>query len=405
MKKKESTKKSNSFKELLNLFFIFLKLGSTSFGGPIAHLSYFRKEFVEKLSWFTEHAYADLVGLCQLLPGPASSQVGIAIGFSRHGYPGALIAWLGFTLPSAILLILFAYGLTELNTSDSTGWLHGLKLIAVAVVAQAVLNMGKTLCPDLPRLLIAGIATVITALYPGTLSQISSIVLGGLLGRIMLTTDQKIPHADFPIKIKKRSGTLLLILFLLLLLGLPALNKLTQNHIIYVTEGFYRAGSLVFGGGHVVLPLLQTVVVPSGMVSNDLFLAGYGAAQAVPGPLFTFAAYLGAISAIPPSGMLGGILCLVAIFLPSFLLIIGVLPFWEQFRRNHTAKLIMQGINAAVVGLLLAALYNPVWSDAVFNLVDFVIVISAFLLLEVWKLPPWLIVISGAISGQLITML
>ena len=394
----------NKFLEIINLFLIFLRLGCTSFGGPIAHLSYFRDEFVERRKWLNEHAYVDLVALCQLLPGPASSQVGIAIGLARAGYFGALVAWLGFTLPSAIVLVFFAYGLSEISTAVNAGWIHGLKIVAVAVVAQAVWSMGKNLCPDRPRITFAVVAALMTSLFPGALGQISIIIGGGILGWFILKREQSFPHADFPIRIKKVTGLLILILFFLLLFLLPVFANISQNHSIYVFEGFYRAGALVFGGGHVVLPLLQAVVVPK-MVSNNLFLAGYGAAQAIPGPLFSFAAYLGAISMLPPNGISGAFICLVAVFLPSFLLIVGVLPFWEKLRRYHAMKLAMQGINAAVVGLLLAALYNPVWTNAIYNIVDSAIALGAFLLLQFWKWPSWLVVIAGAIAGQLVTLI
>src|SRR3990167_8236734 len=322
----------NKFLEIINLFLIFLRLGCTSFGGPIAHLSYFRDEFVERRKWLNEHAYVDLVALCQLLPGPASSQVGIAIGLMRAGYLGAIVAWLGFTLPSAIILVIFAYGLSEISSAVNAGWIHGLKIVAVAVVAQAVWSMGKNLCPDRIRAAFAVAAALMTSLFPGALGQISIIIAGGILGWLILKKEQVFPHADFPITTSKVTGTLILFVFFLLLLVLPVFANVSQHHTIYIFEVFYRAGALVFGGGHVVLPLLQSLVVPTKMVSNNLFLAGYGAAQAIPGPLFSFAAYLGAISTLPPNGLLGASICLVAIFLPSFLLIVGVLPFWEKFR-------------------------------------------------------------------------
>ncbi len=391
-------------KNIIQVFLVFFRLGCTSFGGPIAHLGYFRKEFVEKRKWLSEHAYVDLVALCQLLPGPASSQVGIAIGLARAGYLGAIVAWVGFTLPSAIILILFAYGLSEISTAVNAGWIHGLKIVAVAVVAQAVWIMGKNLCPDRTRIILAIVAAFITFLFPGVYSQIGMIIGGGVAGWLILKREPFFPHADFPIKTSKVVGVFLLILFLLLLFLLPLFAQISQNNLFYVVEGFYRAGALVFGGGHVVLPLLQSVVVPK-MLSNNLFLAGYGIAQAIPGPLFSFAAYLGAMSSLAPNGLLGASICLVAIFCPSFLLIVGILPFWEKLRRYHAMKLAMQGINAAVVGLLLAALYNPVWTNAIYNIVDFAIALVAFLLLQFWKWPSWLVVIVGAIAGQLVTLI
>jgi chromate transporter len=395
---------NNRLSHITAIFLVFLRLGITSFGGPIAHLSYFREEFVARRKWLSEHAYLDLVALCQLLPGPASSQVGIAIGLARGGYLGALVAWLGFTFPSAIILVLFAYGLTEMGTAVTAGWLHGLKIVAVAVVAQAVWNMGKHLCPDRVRKTFAVAAALMMALVPGVLGQVSVIIGGGIMGWLILKQDQSLPLADFPVRSSKIAGIIALSLFVALLLLLPLFTKISQNNLLYVFEGFFRAGSLVFGGGHVVLPLLQSVVVPSGMVSKDLFMAGYGAAQAIPGPLFAFAAYLGAIAALPPNGVLGAVLCLVAIFLPSFLLIIGILPFWAELRRYHAIKLAMQGINAAVVGLLLAALYNPVWTSAIYSVVDFGVALAAFLLLNFWRWPSWLVVILGAVVGQVISL-
>jgi len=393
---------TNKFLEATNLFLIFLRLGLTSFGGPIAHLGYFRQEFVERRKWLSEHAYVDLVALCQLLPGPASSQVGIAIGLARAGYLGALVSWIGFTLPSAIILVLFAYGLTEMSNVVNAGWIHGLKIVAVAVVAQAVWGMSKNLCPDRTRITFAIIAALMTSIFPGVSGQVSAIVGGGIMGWLLLKQKQDFPHADFPIKTSKFSGGAALALFLFLLVFLPMFINASSNSLIYLFENFYRVGSLVFGGGHVVLPLLESVAVSGGMVSNDLFLAGYGLAQAVPGPLFSFAAYLGAISHIPPNGLLGAAICLSAIYLPSFLLVIGVLPFWENIRHYQWVKQAMLGVNATVVGLLLAALYNPVWTNAVYTVVDFCFALGAFLLLSFWKWPPWLVVLLGAGVGELL---
>ncbi|MGC1182989.1 chromate efflux transporter [Legionella sp.] len=392
------------FLRTIEVFLIFLRLGLTSFGGPIAHLSYFRQEFVERRKWLSEHAYVDLVALCQLLPGPASSQVGIAIGLSRAGYLGAIVAWLGFTLPSAIILVFFAFGLTEVGSSIYSGWLHGLKIVAVAVVAQAVWSMTKALCPDLARITFAIVGALIASIFPNTLGQVAVIFGGGLIGWLLLKNEAVLPHADFPITVGKLSGIIALVLFFSLFILLPALTKIYHNNFIYLSEGFFRAGSLVFGGGHVVLPLLQSVVVPVGLVTNDMFLAGYGAAQAMPGPLFSFAAYLGAISKLQPNGLLGASICLIAIYLPSFLLIIGILPFWEKFRRYQAMKQAMQGINAVVVGLLLAALYNPVWTNAIYNIVDFSVALWAFLLLNFWKWPAWFVVLIGACIGRIISV-
>ncbi len=380
---------------LTSVFRAFLKLGLTSFGGPVAHLGYFRAEFVERRQWLDEQAYGDVVALCQFLPGPASSQVGMTIGILRAGLPGALAAWLGFTLPSAIALILFANSLSSMGATQHVAWLHGLKIIAVAIVAQAVLGMARSFCPDRPRALLAAVAAVIALAAPSAYGQICAIVLGGLVGWQWLVADAA--RLDRPITVPYGRGLAVaaLIIFVLMLFGLPLLAAATNNHSVALFDRFYRSGSLVFGGGHVVLPLLQRQVVPAGWISNDLFLAGYGAAQAVPGPLFTFAAYLGAAMAPYPNGWVGGLICLVAIFSPSFLLIVGALPFWGDLRRQTTVQSVLKGVNAAVVGLLLAALYSPVWTSAIFNLADFALGLAAFMLLVVWRLPPWLVVMLG----------
>ena len=368
-----------------HVFLIFLRLGLTSFGGPIAHLSYFRDEFVIRRQWLSERSYADLVALCQFLPGPASSQVGIALGLSRSGYVGALAAWAGFTLPSAIALIFFALGLSSHAIAIPEGGLHGLKVVAVAVVAQAVWGMA----------LIA----------PSALGQVGTIVVAGISGLILFKPTSHEDHSSFLGQFSQRSGVLWLTLFFCLLAGLPMLASLLPYQAIADISVFFQSGALVFGGGHVVLPLLQTAIVPQGWVSNDAFLAGYGAAQAVPGPLFTFAAFLGASMNVTPSGWLGGIVCLLAIFIPSFLLVLGALPFWEQLRCNVRMQAGLMGINAAVVGLLLAALYNPVWTSAIHTPKDFGIALVAFITLMFWKLPPWLVVASCGVTGWLVSML
>ncbi|MGR3977186.1 chromate efflux transporter [Acinetobacter sp. 1207_04] len=390
---------------VLEVFFAFLKLGLTSFGGPIAHLGYFHTEFVERRKWLSDHAYADLVGLCQFLPGPASSQVGIALGLSRAGYWGAIAAWLGFTLPSAIALICFALGLSQLNGVLSTGGLHGLKVVAVAIVAQALWQMGKSLCPDRLRISMAIVAAVAISLISNAWGQIVVIIGGACLGIIFLKKVPSLPVTTIPTKVSLWVGILSLTFFFALLLVLPLLASITQNHLIMLIDSFYRAGALVFGGGHVVLPLLQASVVGEGWVTNDTFLAGYGAAQAVPGPLFTFAAYLGAIAQPEPNGWLGGLIALVMIFLPAFLLVLGVLPFWHKIRHFPTAQYAMMGVNAAVVGILLAAFYNPVWTSAILKPIDFALAIIAFLLLVFWKLPPWLVVLISALGGMAIVQL
>jgi chromate transporter len=378
---------------------VFLRLGLTSFGGPVAHLGYFRDEFVVRRRWLDDRAYGDLVALCQFLPGPASSQVGMAIGLLRAGYAGAFAAWTGFTLPSAIALVLFAYGMSAVGETAGAGWLHGLKVAAVAVVAQAVLGMMRSLAPDRERASLAVGAAIIVLAIPSAWGQVGAIVLGGIAGVTLLRAPGADDHAALPLSVSRKTGAALLAIFFILLAGLPLLAATTQAQSIKVFEAFYRAGSLVFGGGHVVLPLLQASVVPPGWVDNDAFLAGYGAAQAVPGPLFTFAAYLGAVMKPEPNGWAGAVLCLVAVFLPSFLLVIGALPFWEELRRRPAAQSALGGVNAAVVGLLIAALYDPVWTSGIAGHGDFALAIAAFLLLFCWHTPPWLVVVLCALGG------
>ncbi len=386
------------------LFLVFLRLGLTSFGGPIAHLGYFREEFVNRRRWLSERSYADLVALCQFLPGPASSQVGIALGLSRHGYSGAFAAWAGFTLPSAIALILFALGISSHSAAIPTGALHGLKVVAVAVVAQAVWGMAKNLCADTPRVTIMAVAACIALLAPSALGQLGIIGSSAVAGLLLFKPAPAKDHDPLPVTVSHRAGVLWLTLFFGLLVGLPLLTALLPYQVVAEVSAFYRTGALVFGGGHVVLPLLQAAVVPPGWVSNDAFLAGYGAAQAIPGPLFTFAAFLGASMNVPPTGWLGGIVCLVAIFAPSFLLVMGALPFWERLRGNVRTQAALMGVNAAVVGLLLAALYHPVWTSAILQPRDLGIAILAFVALMYWKLPPWLVVVGCGVVGWLVSL-
>ncbi len=387
------------------VFLIFLRLGLTSFGGPVAHLGYFRDEFVARRRWLSEQSYADLVALCQFLPGPASSQVGMALGLGRAGYRGALAAWAGFTLPSALALILFALGLSAWGDALPVGVLHGLKVVAVAVVAQAVWGMARTLCVGVPRLMLMAAAAGGALLWPGVWVQVGLIVVAGLLGLMLFPAVPQGPHEALPIQLSRRTGAALLVIFGLLLVSLPLLAAAWPSQARAMVDAFYRAGSLVFGGGHVVLPLLQSEVVPRGWVSNDTFLAGYGAAQAVPGPLFTFAAFLGAAAQGTPSGWAGGLLCLLAIFVPSFRLVAGALPFWEPLRRHARTRSALGGINAAVVGLLLAALYHPVWTSAIFTLADFGLALLALVALMHWKLPPWLVVLASGVGGGLLAWL
>lgn len=387
-----------------SVFLIFLRLGLTSFGGPVAHLGYFRAEFVSRRGWLSERSYADLVALCQFLPGPASSQVGIALGLSRAGYGGALAAWTGFTLPSAALLILFALGLTHYGSLLPLGALHGLKVVAVAVVAQAVWGMARNLCTDTLRITIMVLAACVVLLQTSAWAQVGVMAAAGLAGLLLFKPAQTDAHDPLPISLGRRAGTAWLALFLALLVGLPLAHELIADQTLAMVDAFYRSGSLVFGGGHVVLPLLQGEVVQPGWVDGQTFLAGYGATQAMPGPLFTFAAFLGAAMNQAPTGISGGLIALLAIFAPSFLLILGALPFWEALRRSPRIQAALIGVNAAVVGLLLAALYQPVWTSAIGRPQDFGLALLALVALMVWKLPPWLVVMGGGVSGWLLSI-
>jgi chromate transporter len=389
----------------LEVFRVCLRLGLTSFGGPIAHLGYYHAEYVERRRWLDERTFADLVALCQFLPGPASTQVTIGVGLMRAGLAGAFAAWLGFVLPSALLMVGFGYGVEALGGALGTGWLHGLKVVAVAVVAQAVLTMMRSLAPDKERATLAIAATALVLAVPSALGQIGAILLGALVGAVLFRGEAQTDHKTLPLAVSRASGAALLIIFFALLIGLPFAADHMPSQALKLFDAFYRAGSLVFGGGHVVLPLLQASVVPPGWVSNDAFLAGYGAAQALPGPLFTFAAYLGTVSQLPPNGWAGGALCLVAIFLPSIFLVVGVLPFWDQLRRLAVAQSVLRGVNAAVVGLLLAALYRPVWTSAIGTPADFALAAACFLLLFMWKVPPWLVVLLSALGGAAIALI
>ncbi len=383
----------------LEVLRVFLKLGVSCFGGPIAHIGYFRDEFVVRRRWLDEHAYADLVGLCQLLPGPASSQVGFSIGLMRAGYRGGLAAWTGFTLPSAVALVLFAYGAAALGGPPGLGLLHGLKLVAVAIVAQAVWGMARSLCPDRERASIALVALLLILFSPASAAQIGAILIGGLAGWWLCRTAASTATGQVHLPISRRAGLAALVAFFLLLVGLPALRWVTGWQAIALAEAFYRAGALVFGGGHVVLPLLREAFVTPGWVTDDIFLAGYGAAQAVPGPLFTFAAYLGAVVRRSPHGLSGAALGLVTIFLPGLMVLTGTLPFWDTFRRRAGALAIMRGVNAAVVGVLAAALYSPVWTSAVRTPGDFGLATTGFVLLTVWRTPPLIVVLISALGG------
>jgi len=383
----------------LEVLLVFLRLGVTCFGGPIAHIGYFRDEFVVRRRWLEEQAYADIVGLCQFLPGPASSQVGFSIGLMRAGYRGGLAAWTGFTLPSAIALVLFAYGARELGGTVGIGLLHGLKLVAVAIVAQAVWGMARTLCPDRERASIALAAALIILFSASSVSQIAAILLGGIAGLWLCRAGPPATTGQVTVPVSRTVGLAALAAFLLLLAGLPVLRGLTNSQGVALFEAFYRSGALVFGGGHVVLPLLREAFVMPGWVNDDAFLAGYGAAQAVPGPLFTFAAYLGAVVKTSPHGLTAAALGLIGIFLPGVLILMGTLPFWESFRKRAGAQAVMRGVNAAVVGLLGAALYNPVWTSSVKTSGDFGITLVGFVFLTVWRAPPLVVVIISALGG------
>jgi chromate transporter len=384
----------------LEVFLAALRLGLTSFGGPIAHLGYFRAEYVERRRWLDDAQYADLVGLCQFLPGPTSSELGIAIGITRGGLGGGLAAWLGFTLPSAVALTLFAAVVRHGNILGA-GWLHGLQLVAVAVVAQALWSMARTLTPDWPRAALAVLAAIAMLAAPSPATPVLAIAAAGCIGWRFLPTAEEQPAIQAPSRVSRTLALGAWILFLALLIGLPLLRRLAPGQPLALLDSFYRAGALVFGGGHVVLPLLQAAVVPPGWVSAGQFVAGYGAAQAVPGPLFTFAAYLGAVEGPQPNGVVGASIALCAIFLPALLLVLGCLPIWAALRARPGARSVLRGVNAAVVGLLLAALYTPVWTSAVRTIVDVVVVFVALALL-VRRVPPWLVVLLTATAGAAI---
>ncbi|UHA76251.1 chromate transporter [Paenibacillus sp. 481] len=387
----------NRFRRLFEVLAVSTKLGLTSFGGPIAHLGYFHNEYIRRRKWMDEQSYADLIALCQFLPGPASSQVGIGIGIMRAGLLGGLVAWLGFTLPSVIALIVFAFFMKEMDVSH-VGWISGLKIVAVAIVAQAIISMGHKLTPDRNRITIAVAAASAALLWPSMVTQVLLIVVAGIVGWWMYRHEdiQQVPQMVVPIN--RRLAGCCLVLFFGLLLGLPLWSQGVENDWISLFDHFYRAGSLVFGGGHVVLPLLEQAVVPTGLISKEHFLAGYGITQAVPGPLFTFAAYLGAMM----KGVLGALILIIAIFLPSFLLIVGALPFWGAWRSNRHLQGALRGINAAVVGILIAAFYDPLWTTAIVSPEHFVLGMLLFVLLMYWNIPAWIVVLVGAGAGVLL---
>ena len=396
---KDNSKKG-TLSSLLEILFISSRLGLTSFGGPIAHLGYFHNEYVCRRKWMDEKSYADLVALCQFLPGPASSQVGIGIGVMRGGILGGIVSFIGFTLPSVVAMVLFAIILQGFDLRDA-GWIHGLKLVAVAVVAHALVGMAKNLTPDIKRKAIALFALVGTLMWQTVFTQVSVITISALVGFLLYRHQADNNNSKISFPVSKGFGLICLVLFVGLLFLLPILREVTSLEWIAMFDSFYRSGSLVFGGGHVVLPLLQGEFLATGWVSKDEFLAGYGAAQAVPGPLFTFAAYLGAVM----NGWWGGILATIAIFLPAFLLILGSLPFWNSLRRNPKIKGALMGVNAAVVGILIAAFYQPIWTSSILAPIDFAFSAILFSMLEYWKLPPWVIVVTGAIGGSLMVLI
>lgn len=382
---------------LLEILFVSTKLGLTSFGGPVAHLGYFHNEYIQRRKWMDEKSYADLVALCQFLPGPSSSQVGIGIGVMRGGILGGIVSFIGFTLPSVIALILFAFLLKGLDVSDA-GWIHGLKIVAVAIVAHAIIGMAQNLAPDLKRKALVLFALVVTLLWQTAFTQVGVIVIAAVIGFIVYKQHSEVDEKNIIFPISRRLGGISLTLFFVLLFLLPILREASSLQWVAMFDSFYRSGSLVFGGGHVVLPLLEREFVPTGWISEEAFLAGYGATQAVPGPLFTFAAYLGAVM----NGWQGGIIATFAIFLPAFLLILGTLPFWNSLRRNPKIKGALMGVNAAVVGILISAFYNPIWTSSILEPIDFAFAAILFSMLVYWKFPPWIVVLTGAIGGTLL---
>lgn len=402
-----SRKDPAMLRKTLEIFFVFLKLGLTSFGGPIAHLGYFHDEFVKKRKWLSEQDFVDLVALCQFLPGPASSQVGMAIGISRAGLPGSIAAWLGFTLPSALALVSLALGFQFFNQQLNSLSLQGLKIAALAVVAQAIWGMGIKLCPDIRRAsiaLTAALSSFFLASMTGApvITQVVVIFFSGFLGLIFLENTADLAHKAVSYNISRRTGVLFLSCFAILLILLPLLSYGIQSEGLQMFESFFRAGALVFGGGHVVLPLLQAEVVPRGWISSDQFMLGYGAAQAIPGPLFSFAAFLGAAAVPQPYSLLGAGLCLIAIFLPSFLLVIGVLPFWENLREQKKTRRAMFGMNAGVVGILITAFYNPIWKSSIHNLQELALAAFSLALLTLGKAPSWSVVIFCLVIGTVL---
>lgn len=387
------------FKTLIEIFFVSLRLGFTSFGGPIAHLGYFHEEYVKQRKWLDERTYADLLALCQFLPGPASSQVGIGIGTLRGGMVGGFISFIGFTLPSMLALITFALFIDRFALNES-GWIHGLKLVSVAIVAHAIIGMSKTLTPDVPRKSIALFVMLGILIWPSTFTQIFFIFLAGIIGTLLYRNAEHAIKAELTFPVSYQAGAICLSVFVILLVAFPIAHAFFDVRWLAMFDSFYRVGSLVFGGGHVVLPLLEGEFVADGLLTEDAFLTGYGAAQAVPGPLFTFASYIGAVI----GGWSGGLLATVAIFLPAYLLVIGTLPFWNSLRRSPRINGALMGVNAGVVGLLIAAFYHPIWTSSIVKPQDFALSALLFSMLAFWKVPAWLVVVAGAIGGWLVSL-
>ncbi|MCM3722517.1 chromate transporter [Solibacillus isronensis] len=386
--------KQNRIKSLLEIFLVSTRLGLTSFGGPTAHLGYFHEEYVRRRKWIDEKSYADLVALCQFLPGPSSSQVGIGIGIMRAGILGGITSFIGFTFPSVVALIAFALLMTGFDVGNA-GWIHGLKIVAVAIVAHAIIGMAKSLTPDLKRKAIAIFALLVTLLWQTAFSQVGVILIAACIGYFLLKQKNEGAGVQAHFPVSKRVGGFCLLLFVSLLVALPLLKEATGSYWLAMVDSFYRSGSFVFGGGHVVLPLLEKEFVPTGWMSEEAFLSGYGVTQAVPGPLFTFAAYLGTVM----NGWQGGVVATVAIFLPAFLLVIGALPFWDQLRNHPKITGAIMGVNAAVIGLLIAALYTPIWTSSILEAKDFGLAVVLFSMLAYWKMPPWIVVVTGAVVG------
>lgn len=386
--------KQNRLRSLIEIFLVSTRLGLTSFGGPTAHLGYFHDEYVRRRKWMDEKSYADLVALCQFLPGPSSSQVGIGIGIMRAGIVGGITSFIGFTFPSVVALIAFALLMTGFDVGNA-GWIHGLKIVAVAIVAHAIIGMAKSLTPDLKRKAIAILALLVTILWQTAFSQVAVILMAAFIGLLLLDQENEGGVVQSRFSVSKQVGAICLLLFVGLLVALPLLKEATGSYWVAMFDSFYRSGSFVFGGGHVVLPLLENEFVPTGWMSEEAFLAGYGVTQAVPGPLFTFAAYLGTVM----NGWEGGIIATVAIFLPAFLLVIGALPFWDQLRNHPKITGAIMGMNAAVIGILIAALYSPIWTSSILEAKDFALAVILFSMLSYWKLPPWIVVVTGAVAG------